>query len=73
MLVNLSRSASIYLEKWKAESAVETLLNLSPKVMAHSDNELSTYIILANIADDDEINTFEGKKKNKQKNTFKKD
>ena len=69
-LVNLSRIAQdklANLEKWKAESAVETLLNMSPKVMAHSDNELRSFIILANITDDDEIKKFEGIKWYKHK------
>lgn len=59
-LVNLCRLFSSYSEKWKAEQAIETLLDISEKLKNINDFQLASYIVLANIADDDEIKNFEG-------------
>lgn len=60
-LVNLSRLASSYSDKWKDQSAIHKLLDIAEKLKEKDDCQLACYITLANIADDDEIDKLEGK------------
>lgn len=57
-VVNLSRISSSYSEKWKAENALETLLDASEKLKDKDDCQLAIYIAMANIADDNEIDNM---------------
>lgn len=60
-MVNLSRVSVAYSDKWKAENAIETLLSVAEELKNTEDCQLASYIVLANIADDDEIDRFKGK------------
>lgn len=60
-MVNFSRMSSSYSEKWKAENALGTLIDVSEKLKDKDDCQLTTYIVIANIADDNEINNMKGK------------
>jgi len=59
-LENLCQQYGSFPEKWKDENAVETLLVLSEKFKNKDDFQLMSYVILANIVDDDEINKLQG-------------
>lgn len=59
-LSNMSRMSNCYSQKWREENAVESLLEIFNKFKNKPDCFLIFYIILANIADDNEIETFEG-------------
>ena len=57
-LVNLSRSYSSFKNEWKKENSISVILNLSKELANVEDSQLSCYIILAKISEEDEIYRF---------------
>lgn len=57
-LVNLSRSYSSFKNEWKQENSISVILNLSKELAYVEDSQLSCYIILAKISEEDEIYRF---------------
>lgn len=59
--VDLSREYTSFSNKWKKENPVERILTLSEKLKHKDECQLCSYVILANISEDEEINQLEGK------------
>ncbi|RNA01000.1 hypothetical protein BpHYR1_043721 [Brachionus plicatilis] len=61
-LVNLSRSYSSFRNEWKKENSTFLILNLSSELANIEDSQLSCYIILAKISEEDEISKLQNLK-----------
>lgn len=59
-LVNMSRVSTSFSDKWKSENAVEVLLEVSERLKENYSCQLDLNIVLANIADEEEIKKFSG-------------
>jgi hypothetical protein len=57
-LLNLSRVYEQYKEIWKESGAVRTLFAYSNKTKEINDNRIASYIAIANIVDDEEMDGF---------------
>lgn len=57
-LVNLSKFVDNFKHQWKEQNSIDFILNLSEQLKDYDDCQLACYIILASIADDDEVKKF---------------